>query len=94
MENIQQFLPLAGMIIVGYFFLIRPQITKQKKEQEFANSLKKGSKVITKGGIHGRIVAVSDNINAYTLETEAGKLVFDKSAISYELTQNLKANTN
>ncbi|MFM9052635.1 MAG: preprotein translocase subunit YajC, partial [Bacteroidota bacterium] len=44
---------LVGMIVVFYFFMIRPQMRKQKQEQQFRTTLEKGSKVVTIGGIHG-----------------------------------------
>ncbi|MFM8433662.1 MAG: preprotein translocase subunit YajC, partial [Bacteroidota bacterium] len=51
---------LVGMIVVFYFFMIRPQMRKQKQEQQFRTTLEKGSKVVTIGGIHGKIIEVSE----------------------------------
>ncbi|WP_092737588.1 preprotein translocase subunit YajC [Riemerella columbipharyngis] len=83
-------LPTFGMIAVMfvffYFFMIRPQMKKQKEEKNFQNSLKPGKMVVTTSGIHGRVSQVTDD--GVILETMAGKLKFEKAAISKEFTQN------
>ncbi|SDP14268.1 preprotein translocase subunit YajC [Desulforhopalus singaporensis] len=56
------FIPLILIFVVFYFLLIRPQQKQAKKHQAFLNDLKKGNKVVTKGGIHGQIVSLSDNV--------------------------------
>lgn len=74
------FLPLILVFVVFYFFMIRPQMRKQKEMTNYRNSLKKGDKVITTGGIYGRIIEVSDT----TVMLDAGgdvKLKVDKSAL-------------
>ena len=63
-------LPLA--LAVLYFFMIRPQMNRQKKEKAFQAEIKKGSKVITSSGIHGKIVETNSTDNTITLETGAG----------------------
>ena len=62
---------------------------KQKKEKQFANDLKRGDKVVTKSGLHGKVTDFSEKLNAVILETGAGKMTFDKSSLSMELTENL-----
>jgi preprotein translocase subunit YajC len=57
-----QFAPLILIFIVFYFLLIRPQQKQAKKHQEYLNNLKVGNKVVTKGGIHGQITALTDQI--------------------------------
>ena len=53
---------MFGMIFaVMYFFMIRPQIKKQKKEREYRSALQKGDKVITIGGIHGKITDIKED---------------------------------
>lgn len=89
MESIQQFLPFILIFVVLYFFMIRPQMKKQKKEKQFANDLKRGDKVVTKSGLHGKISDFSEKLNAVILETGAGKMTFDRSSLSMELTENL-----
>jgi preprotein translocase subunit YajC len=56
------FLPLILIFVVFYFLLIRPQQKQAKQHQAFLGDLKKGNKVITKGGIYGEIVALKDAI--------------------------------
>ncbi len=64
------FIPLILIFVVFYFLLIRPQQKKAKEHQNFLNSLKKGAKVITSGGIHGRITGLTDTV--VTLEIADG----------------------
>ncbi|MDR9400449.1 MAG: preprotein translocase subunit YajC [Psychroflexus sp.] len=89
MGNIQQFLPFILIFVVLYFFMIRPQMKKQKKEKQFANDLKRGDKVVTKSGLHAKITDFSEKLNAVILDTGAGKMTFDKSSLSMELTESL-----
>ena len=89
MENLQQFLPLILIFAVAYFFMIRPQIKRQKDEKKFASELKKGDKIITKSGLHGKIVELNDKDFSCVIETMAGRLKFDRSAISMEMSKKL-----
>ena len=84
-----QFLPLVAMFVVLYLFFLRPQMKKQKQEVEFTKSIKKGDRIVTKSGMHGKVVDLNDNDNTFVLETGAGKIKFERSALSYELTQKL-----
>lgn len=71
---------VGGIILVFYFFMIRPQQKKAKQEKEFRESLKKGDKIVTIGGMHGRIVSIEDD--GIFVEVDNGvKLKFDKAAI-------------
>jgi len=90
-SGISSMLPFLAMIVVIYFFMIRPQMSKQKKEKKFQAEIKKGTRVITSSGIHGKIVEVNDTDNTITIETGAGKIKFEKAAISMELTNKLNA---
>lgn len=54
-------LMFGGIIVVFYFFMIRPQQKKQKELQNARNAMKNGDKVVTAGGIHGRIKEVGDS---------------------------------
>ena len=73
---------MFGMIFaVMYFFMIRPQIKKQKKEREYRLSLKKGDQVVTIGGIHGKITDIKDD--TFIIEVHAGNsLKVTKTAVS------------
>lgn len=74
------FLPLILVFVVFYFFMIRPQMKKQKELNQYRSSLKRGDKVITTGGIYGRVHEVRDN---YVMVDVGGdiKLKFDKNAL-------------
>ncbi len=85
--GIASMLPFLAMIVVVYFFMIRPQMTRQKKEKAFRAEIKKGSKVVTTSGIHGKIVDLNDTDNTVVIETGAGKIKFERSAISMELSK-------
>ncbi|MDX1278542.1 preprotein translocase subunit YajC [Oceanihabitans sediminis] len=89
MGEIGQFLPFIAMFAVVYFFMIAPQMKRAKQEKKFASELKRGDKVITKSGLHGKIADLNDKDNSCVIETMAGKLKFDRTAISMELSKNL-----
>lgn len=82
--GIQTLLFFGAMFLVMYFFMVRPQIQRQKKEKKFQEALVRGVWVVTTSGIHGKVVDIAGDI--VTLETGAGKIRFEKSAISQEFT--------
>lgn len=74
------FLPLILVFVVFYFFMIRPQVRKQKELTTYRNTLKKGDKIITSGGIYGKVTDVKDN--TVTVDVADGVLLkIDKSAV-------------
>ena len=80
----------ALIIVVFYFFMIRPQVKKQKDQKKFADELKKGDKVITTSGMHGKVLDIADT--TVLLETEGGhKIRFNKAAISIDDSKSLNA---
>ena len=87
MEGIQSLLPFLLMFVVIYFFMIRPQQKKAKKEKEFESTLKVGDKIITKSGLHGKVSELSEGNTV--IETMAGKLKIERSAISMEMSSKL-----
>lgn len=89
MEQIQQFLPFILIIVVMYFMMIRPQQKRQKLEKEFERNLKVGDRIITKSGIHGRIAELAED--SVVIETMAGKIKMERTAISLELSQKVNA---
>lgn len=92
MEQISGFLPMLLIIVVFYFFMIRPQMKKAKDHKKYVEELKKGDRVITTSGIHGKIVDLNDS--TFLIEVEGGtKIRFEKSAISLESSKalNVKA---
>ncbi len=79
--GIQQILLWGAIILIFYFFMIRPQQKKVSDQKKFRESLQKGISVVTIGGIHGKIVDIQEN--TVWLEVDRGfKLKFDKSAIA------------
>ena len=75
------------MFLVIYLFMIRPQIKRQKNEKSFQATIKKGARIITTSGIHGKIIDLNDKDNTCVIETGAGKIKFERSAISMELSK-------
>jgi preprotein translocase subunit YajC len=78
---------LVLMLVVFYFFMIRPQMKKQREQKEFRSNLKQGDKVVTIGGIHGKILEVTDT--TVLINSEGTKLRMEKSAISQTVAENL-----
>ena len=74
------FLPMILIIVVFYFFMIRPQMKKQKEVTAFRNSLAKGDKVVTTGGIYGKILELKDNYVLLQVDDNV-KIRVDKSAL-------------
>lgn len=62
---------------------------KQKKEKKFLTQLKRGDRVITKSGLHGKIIEIVDGNESCVLETMAGKIRYEVSAISFEMSAKL-----
>jgi len=83
------FLPLILIMVVFYFFMIYPQMKKTKAQKKFRETLDKGTKVITIGGIHAKITEVGENY--FVIDSEGTKLKVDKTAISMEASQALNA---
>jgi preprotein translocase subunit YajC len=74
------FLPLILVFVVFYFFMIRPQVRKQKELTTYRSTLSKGDKIVTTGGIYGRITDVKDT--TVTVDVGDGVLIrIDKSAV-------------
>ena len=90
-EGISSFLPFIAMFAVVYFFMIAPQMKRAKKEKAFASALKRGDRVITKSGMYGKVAELNDKDNSCVIETLAGKIKFERSAISMEISQKLNA---
>ena len=74
---------LGLMILIFYFFMIRPQQKKQKQVQQFRENLKKGDKVVTIGGIHGKISDVQEG--TFTIEiADNVKITIEKAAVAID----------
>ena len=77
---------LILMIGIMVVFLILPQTLRTRKEKKFKNNLKKGDLIITKGGIHGKIIEVNNSNDTCVIETMAGKVKIERTSISYDMT--------
>ena len=83
-----QYGPLILIFLVFYFFILRPQTQKQKKQDKFLSDLEKGSDVVTSSGILGKITKIEDSI--ITLEVGNKSYIrVTKGAISRELTDEV-----
>lgn len=87
----QQIIPIALIMIVFYFFMIRPQSKKQKLEREFKDSLKEGERVVTIGGVHGKITSVKEKTFIIEIAKEV-RVEVEKTAISAEVTKSYQTN--
>lgn len=91
-SGIGAFLPLILIVVVFYFFFIRPQMKKQKELNKFRENVKKGDRIITIGGIHGKILEVQEK--TFIIEVEGqNRLKIEKSAVSANaVSENLADN--
>lgn len=71
---------IGGMVAIMYFFMIRPQMKKQKEAKAFRESLVKGDQVVTIGGIHGKVVDL--NSKTALLQVEGAKIRVELTAIN------------
>jgi preprotein translocase subunit YajC len=83
------FLPLILIMVVFYFFMIYPQMKKTKEQKKFRESIGKGDKVITIGGIHGKIIEAGET--TFIIESEGTRLKIDRTAVSMEASKVLNA---
>ncbi|HTO17141.1 MAG TPA: preprotein translocase subunit YajC [Edaphocola sp.] len=85
---------MIGMIVVMYFFMIRPQQKKAKEQKAFAETLGVGEKVITSSGIHGRITRSNDD-GTLALEIDRNtSITIERQAVSMEMTKAYQKRTN
>jgi len=80
-------IPLLLMFAIFYFLLIRPQQKRQKKVQEMHSALQKGDKIITIGGVHGKVDAIDDNRIVVDVDGNT-KLTFDRQAVREIINQD------
>lgn len=88
-NSLFQFIPLIGVVVVIYFFMIRPQQKRAKEQREFRENVQKGDKIVTIGGIHAKVVEVKDS----ELVIDPGnsqKLTIDRSAVSMESSKEVQ----
>ncbi len=70
----------GGMFVIMYFFMIRPQMKKQKEAKKFQEALQVGDKVMTLGGIHGKVVEIGET--DIVMSIDQGRLRIEKAGIS------------
>lgn len=82
-------LMMVLMFGIMYFFMIRPQMRKAKEEAKFINEVKKGDRVVTLGGIHGKIVDEDERTFLVEVDTNV-RIRFERKAISAEATAGMR----
>ncbi len=85
------FLPLIVIIVIFYFFMIRPQMKRQKEAKKFRENIQKGDKVLTIGGIYGKVTSVSEKQVELEI-AENTKVKVDKTALVKDTSE--LSNTN
>lgn len=82
---LMQLLPFLLIIVVFYFFMIRPQVKRQKELRKYRESLKKGDKVVTTGGIYGKVTEVKEShvvieiANDVNIKVDKAGIIMDMS---------------
>lgn len=90
-NTITQYAPFVVVIAIFYFLILRPQSQRRKAEKEFTEALKVGDRIVTTSGIHGKVSQINADKGTVQVETGAGKIVFERAAISQELSSKLNA---
>ncbi len=85
-------LMMGAIFVVMYLFMFRPQQKKAKDAKKFRESLQKGTKVITIGGLHGKVLEVNDTTILLEVDSNV-KLRFEKSAVAMDSSQQLNETT-
>lgn len=84
---------MVAMIVVMYFFLIRPQAKRAKDQKKFAEGINSGERIVTTAGIHGKIAQVNDD-GTLKIEVNHGTfMTIERSAISMEMTNAYRKKT-
>lgn len=87
------FLPLILIILVFYLFFIRPQMKRTKEQRKFRETLQKGDKVVTIGGLHGKVTEVGETTITMEVSPQV-KMTFEKSAIAMDKQSQLGGQKN
>lgn len=89
---IAQIIPLVLIIVVFYFFMIRPQMKTQKETKKYIESLKVNDKILTIGGIYGTVNKINDDGTIIMAVEDGTKMKISKNAISQDATSTLNNN--
>lgn len=93
-SGLEQFIFLIPIMLVFYFFMIRPQMRKAKQQKKFREEIGKGDKIVTIGGLHGKIIEVEETTFIVELYDKT-QVKLEKSAVSMESTMAIAdANKN
>lgn len=88
-NSLQMLLPFIIILVIIYFFMIRPQSKKAKQAKQFKDQIGKGDRIVTIGGIHGRISEVKDTTFVIDVGNNV-RLTIQKEAVSMEATMAVK----
>ncbi len=92
-SSMVSFVMMGAIILVFWFFMIRPQAKKAKEQKKFIEAMGKGDKIVTIAGIHGTINKVNED-GTINLEVSPGSYIkIEKTAISQEWTAAINKNT-
>ncbi|MDR0789973.1 MAG: preprotein translocase subunit YajC [Bacteroidales bacterium] len=89
--GMQMTLMLVAIVVIFYFFMIRPQRKRQKDEKSFRESLQKGQKIVTIGGLHGKVCDVKETTVIIEIANEV-RVEMEKSAIAINMAAKLEDN--
>jgi len=84
---------LLLMLVVFVFFIILPQHRRQRREKKFMNSLKRGDRVVTKSGVHAKVIDVIEKDDTCLIQTLSGKLKIERTAISLEMSSKINSSS-
>ena len=85
--NMPQFILMGGILVIFYLFMIRPQQRRQKEQRTFLEKIKKGTPVVTIGGIHGKLHGIADDTVILEIDNKGTKMTLSKGAISLDSTK-------
>lgn len=86
-NSMSSLIMIVAMIAIFYLFMIRPQAKKQKELKKFREAMKPGDKVVTIGGLHGKILEIAES--TVLISSEGTKIRVEKSAISQSAADQL-----
>ena len=86
---IMQLLPFLLIIVVFYFFMIRPQMKRQKELRKYRENLKKGDKIVTTGGIYGKVVELKQNYVVVEIADNV-TIKIDKAGVIMDMSDAVK----
>lgn len=86
-NSFHQYILIGGMLLVFYFFMVRPQQKRKQEQRTFLETIKRGEQVITIGGIYGKVCDVTEDTLTLEVDSKGSKITVVKGAISLESTK-------